>query len=116
MLRAALVCSVEHCRPSSRDSGASCRSILYSGTKTNQAGLDESTRALLIASNDCISAQVRKGLDRQRRVETAHRGESGTADNEEVRYIPALTITVYDGSPGVAAHARTALVVGARHS
>ena len=70
-------------------------------------------RALLVAVDDRVGAHVGERLDRQRRIEPAHRREGRAADHEQVRDVPALAVLVDDRRLGIAAHARAALVVRA---
>src|SRR5262245_63653385 len=69
---------------------------------------------LPIAIRDRVGAHIGEGLDGERRIEAALGREGRAADDEEVRDIPALAVAVHYRGPGIAAHARAALVVSGR--
>src|SRR5262245_47290025 len=78
--------------------------------------LEQRSRILLVAIGDRVGAHIGERLNGERRIKAAHRREARTADDEEVRNIPALAVAVHYRRLGIAAHARAALVVRARRT
>src|ERR1051326_398150 len=71
------------------------------------------SRVVLVPFYDRIRTHVGKRLNGQRRVETAHRGERGAADDEQVRDIPALAVAIHDRGLWIVSHAGTTLMMRA---
>src|SRR5437867_6620931 len=80
---------------------------------TRSQSLRERSGILLVAIHDRIGAHVGERLDRERRIEAAHRWVSRAADDEEVGDVPALAVAVHHRSLRITPHARAALVVRA---
>src|SRR5262249_2672207 len=78
--------------------------------------LHERSWIVFIPLHDRVGGHVGQGLDRKCRVETAHRWERRATDDEEVRNVPTLAVTVHDGSPRITSHSRPPFVVRARRT
>ena len=59
------------------------------------AKLRERSGIFLVPIHDGIGAHVSDCLDRERRIEPAHRGEGRAADDEQVRNVPALAVAIH---------------------
>src|SRR5216684_2493146 len=84
------------------------------GWRAHEWPLNERAGIFLVAVHDRIGAHVSDRLDRERRVEAAHRREGRAADDEQVRDVPALAVAIHHGSLRIIPHARAALMVRAR--
>src|ERR1700691_842668 len=72
-------------------------------------------RAFLVSIDQRVGAHIGQRLDGERRVEAgAHGWEGRAADDEQIRNVPALAVTVHDRILRIAAHPRSTLVMRAR--
>src|SRR5262249_53893413 len=92
------------------------RSVGSARGAPRNAPLHERSWRVPVAGHDRVGAHVRERLDGERGIETAHRREGRTADNEQVWYVPALAVAIHNGRLGIAAHARAALMVRTRRA
>ena len=65
---------------------------------------DERFWLVPVAMHDRVGAHVRERLNGERRVEPAHRREGRTADDEQIRNVPALTVAIHHRCFRIAAH------------
>jgi hypothetical protein len=77
--------------------------------RSYEVPLQERSGILLVAIHDRIGAHVGERLDRERRIEAAHRREGRAANDEEVWDVPALPVAIHHRGLRIATHAGAAL-------
>src|SRR5947207_12504839 len=77
---------------------------------------DERSSLVPVAMHDRVGAHIRERLNGERRIEPAHRREGRTADDEQIRNVPALAVAIHHRCFWIAAHPRAALMVRARRA